>query len=443
MRSSKMFKTITSFALVAAMVAPTMVSPATADAAKKPSFSTKSVKLATGASKKVSVKNGAKKAKYSWKSSSKCVSIKAKKKNATITAKSAGTAKITCVVKKGKRSTTVSGLTVKTYQAVKTFTMQDSSSKACSSTTLAPGSKTVLKAAINNNAAGSTTNQKITWSSNNTKIAKVTKKNVNSATVTAVANGTATITAKEANSGKTVTCTVKVEGKSTGTTNTAKATEAPKSTPLPKGVIYQQKYDVTRWYDGATASQSENKHAHDGYNYNSFAIWMIGFFDNKYSTNEKEYMAYGPDLTKVKNAEFTSDKGQDFRGYKPIHLTGEFSYDGTNQKTILLQINYTKPSDYPIIWKWEKGASKTGTGKKYVDELSINTDKNGSEALDAKTTAKVDVKFTIPKDAVNGDVDEETGQNFGIYLYFPNKPGGALIYNDSNTFHFKNFKMTY
>ena len=89
------------------------------------------------------------------------------------------------------------------------------------------------------------------------------------------------------------------------------------------------------------------------------------------------------------------------------------------------------------------GETRTGTGEKYVKELSINTNKNGSEALDAKTTAKVDVKFTIPKDAVNGDVDEETGQNFGIYLYFPNKPGGALIYNDSNTFHFKNFKMTY
>lgn len=444
MRSSKMFKTITSFALVAAMVAPTMVSPATADAAKKPSFSTKSVKLATGASKKVSVKNGAKNAKYSWKTSSKCVSIKAKKKNATITAKSAGTAKITCVVKKGKKSTTVSGLTVKTYQAIKSFAMQDSSSKACTSTTIAPNEKIVLKAAINNNAAGSTTNQKVTWSSSDSKVAKVSKKNVNSATVTGVAKGTATITAKEANSGKTVTCTVKVEGKAVNN-DTGKATEPPKATPtpLPKGVIYQQKHNVTRWYNLATAAKSETKHSHDGYKNNSFAIWMIGFFDNEYSTDEKEYMAYGPDLTHVKNAEFTSKDGQDFRGYKPIHLTGEFSYDGKDQNTVLLQINYTKPSDYPIIWKWEKGASTTGTGEKYVNELSISTKKNGSEALKAGETAKIDVKFTIPKDAVNGDVDESTGQNYGIYLYFPNKPGGALIYNDSNTFHFKNFKMTY
>lgn len=442
MRSSKMFKAITSFALVAAMVAPAVaVSPATADAAAK--FSAKSALLATGQTKSISVKGAAKKSKFTWKSSNKKVATikKGKGSKATVTAKAAGTAKITCAVKKGKKKSTVSGLTIKVRQKITSFAMQDKNSKACTSQTIKINEKFELKGAINNNASGSTTNQTVTWSSSDSKIAKVSKKNTNTATVTGVAAGTATITAKVApkskTESKTVTCKITVSKEAVtpdpGDNPTpGKATP----TPFPAGTIYRQRHDVTRWYDPATAAQSANKHAHDGYKNNTFAIWMVGFFDNEYSTNESEYMAYGPDLMKVTNAQY---KEHDFRG-TPLNVKGTFSYEGSAQKTILFQINYTKPSDYPILWKWEKGASKAPN--EYAKELGIKGN-NGSEELAPNKDASLNINFTIPKDAINGDKDDETGMNFGIYLYFPNKPGGALAYKKDNTFHFKNFSITY
>ena len=78
----------------------------------------------------------------------------------------------------------------------------------------------------------------------------------------------------------------------------------------------------------------------------------------------------------------------------------------------------------------------------YAKELGIKGN-NGSEELAPNKDASLNINFTIPKDAVNGDKDDETGTNFGIYLYFPNKPGGALAYKKDNTFHFKNFSITY
>jgi len=443
MRASKMFKKITSFALVAAIVAPMAVStPANVDAAKKMKLSKSSFLLATGQKKTVSVKNASKKAKFTWKTSSKkVVAIKAKKAKATLTAKGAGTARISCVVKVGKKKTTVSGLTVKVRQTVKTATMDSKIDN------LKINGQATLKVAINNNASGSTTNQTIKWSTSNAKVAIVKKSNVNSAKVTGKGEGTATITAIVAPNSKTdkkvLTCTVKVAGVEKATpTPTAKTSPTP--TPFPKGIIYKQRNDVTRWYEPATAATSENGHAHDGYKNNNFAIWMVGFFDNKYSSNEDEWnTTYGPDLTNVFNAQYTGtkdangkEKGHDYRGEK-LNIKGEFSYDGTAQKTILLQINYTKPDDYPIMHKWEKGAS-TWKGEGPQKNLGL-TGNCGSEALDPGKTGKVDVTFTIPESAVNGDKDDKTGENFGIYIYFPNRPGGALAYRKDNTFHFKNF----
>ncbi len=429
MKSSKMFKSVAAITLTVAMVIPMVASTSgETQAAKKMSISPKSATLYTGATKNVKIKGVAKKAKITWKSSNKKVaSVSSKAKKATVKAVSAGTAKITAVVKKGKKKTTVSGVTVKVRQKIADLKMQDTSSKAVTSTTLKPNQQMVLKAAINNNASGSTTNQVVKWSSSNSKVVSVKKKNVNQATITAVANGTATITAVAAPNSKvdkkTVTCTITVKGTPVAT---PKPTAKPKPT-YPPGVVYEQKYDVTRWYDPATAATSENGHAHDGYKNNSFAIWMVGFFENQYSTNEDTYNegVYGPAL-------------DDYKG-KPLNVKGEFKYDGTNQKTVLFQINYTQPSDYPILWKWEKGASKAAN--EYAKELSISGI-NGSDNVDAGKWTNLNVTFTIPKNAVNGDKDDASGENFGIYLYFPNKPGGALTYVKSNTFHFRNFKIT-
>ena len=432
MKSRKLFKSIASFALVMAMVAPMTVAPGqTAQAAKKMSLSAKSALLTVGATKSVSVKNAKKTAKFTWKSSNKKVAtVTGKTNKATVKGVGAGSAKISCVVKVGKKKSTVRGLTVKVRQEVKSLAMQNTASKALTATSLKPGEKVVLKAAINNNASGSTTNQTVSWSSSNTKVATVKKKNANQATVTALSNGTATITAVVAPKGKdkkTVSCTITVKGEAvaTATPKPSKATNTPWK--YPDGTIYDQHFDVTRWYNPATAAQSTNKHAHDGYKNNTFAIWMVGFFDNQYSTNEDEYnTTYGPALDDYKE--------------KELHVTGKFMYEGTAQKTVLFQVNYTSPKEYPIIWKWEKGASKQRN--EFAEGLKISGN-NGSEEAAPDKYYDLDVKFTIPKEAKNGDKDDSTGKNFGIYLYFPNKPGGALAYVKDNTFHFKDFKITY
>lgn len=429
MKSSKMFKSVAAITLTVAMVIPMVASTSgETQAAKKMTIKPKSATMVTGTTKNVKIKGMKKGSKVTWKSSNKKVaSVSSKTAKATVKAVAAGTAKITAVVKTGKKKTTVSGVTVKVRQKIASLAIQDTSSKAVTNTTLKPNQQIVLKAAINNNASGSTTNQVVKWSSSNKNIVKVAKKNVNQATITAVATGTATITAVAAPNSKvdkkTVTCTITVKG---NPVPTPKPTAKPKPT-YPPGVVYEQKYEVTRWYDPATAATSTNGHAHDGYKNNSFAIWMVGFFENEFSTNEEKYNegVYGPAL-------------DDYKG-EPLNVKGEFKYDGTNQKTILFQINYTQPSDYPILWKWEKGAS--ARANEYANELKISGI-NGSENVDSGKWTKVDVTFTIPKNAVNGDKDDATGENFGIYLYFPNKPGGALTYVKSNTFHFKNFKIT-
>lgn len=442
MKASKMYKSIASSVLVMAMVVPMLASaPATTtQAAKKMTLSAKSALLTVGSTKKVKVKNFRKGSKFTWKSSSKAVAtVAGKKSSTTVTAKSAGNTKISCVVKKGGKKTTVSGLTIKVRQKVSSFTMQDNSKKSATSVELKAGNKTVLSGAINNNSKGCTINQTVKWTTSNSKVATVKKKNINQATVTAVSAGTATITATVAYKSKTdkrtATCVIKV----TGTAPTAtpkgdiKATATPKgATPTPtdkvypKGYVYKQENNVTRWYEEGTA----NGHKHDGYKTNTFAIWMVGFFDNKYdSTNEDALNPFGgPEL-------------DDYKG-QLLTATGTFSYEGTAQKTVLFQINYTSPSDYPILWKWENGASKAGQSPDQK-ELGISGSTYGSEAAAPGKDYDVNVKFKIPTSAKNGDKDDATGDNYGIYLYFPNKPGGALAYLKDNTFHFKNFAIKY
>jgi len=437
MKTSKLFKSIASATLVMAMVAPMTVVPGTTASAAK--FSAKSAKLTVGQNKKITVKGAKKGSKFTWKSSnSKVAKVTAKKNKATIKGVAAGTAKITCVVKKGKKKSTVSGLTVKVRQKITSLAIQDSASKAATKLTIKPGEKIVVKGAINNNASGSTTNQTVKWTSSNTKVAKVAKKNVNQATVTGLTNGTAVITVKA--DGKTATCTIEVKGsgsqqpsketdKPKATTPAKKATPTPKPTYRPGFVYEQRSKEVTRWYKNATAAQSENGHAHDGYSVNSFAIWMVGFFDNEFSTNEDKYNEgiYGPAL-------------DDYKG-KELSIEGQFKYDGKTKKTVLFQINYTSPADYPILWKWEKGANNTN-GKDSDGTLNKvkNNGKTKSEEAAAGEWHDLDISFTIPKDAKNGDTDD-SGKSYGIYLYFPNQPDGALLYTSDNTFHFKNFAI--
>lgn len=466
MKASKMFKSIASSVLVMAMVVPMLASaPATTtQAAKKMAFNTKSALLTVGSTKSVKVKNFAKGSKFTWKtSSSKVATVAAKKSKATITAKGAGNARISCVVKKGKKKTTVSGLTIKVRQKVTSFTIQDTGSKSVTSTDLKTGEKMVLKGAINNNASGSTTNQTVTWSSSDKTIAKVKKKNINQATVTALKAGTVTITAtvayKSKTDKKTASCSIKVTGstvpdpddKKATAKPTAKATTKPTATPnkadatctpwkySDPDVIYQQHYDeITRWYDAHEAKNSPNGHKHDGYKNNSFAIWMVGFFDNEFSTNEAEHNGTsGPDL---------QDYKQGGKDPSKLRVSGEFKYDGDNQKQVLFQINITSPAKYPIMYRWTQGGSTLTNPDISNDKASLmnhssnlkSGGKYGDEEAKAGEWHKLDLSFSIPSGSKNGDTDEK-GNPYGFYTYFPNQPAKALIYNKSNTFHFRDF----
>lgn len=289
------------------------------------------------------------------------------------------------------------------------------------------------------------TKAKTKFSSSNSSIVSVKKKKGNTATIKGVKAGTATVKCTLKKKSATIKVTVKAASSAGTGTNTNTATgnksdnksdnknsnkndnkgdnkkPSPTARTYPSGYVYKQSYDVTRWYEEGTSSRG---YKHKGYK-DVFAIWMVGFFDNQYdSTTEELNDGWGPEL-------------DNYRG-TPLTVTGDFSYEGTSQKTILLQLNYTKPSDYPIVWKWEAGADKAANN--YAKELNM-TGVNGSPALAPNTTAKLDATFTIPKDAVNGDKDDETGRPFGIYLYFPSKPGGKLAYRKDNTFHFKNFAI--
>ena len=433
---SKAFKSIASFVMVMAMVAPMVAVPGkTAEAA--PKLSAKSVSLTAGATKTVKVKGAAKKSKFSWKSSNtKVATVAGKAKKAKIKGVAAGTAKVTCTIKKGKKKT----LTCK----VKVTATVNSVSLSKTSLSIKPGDKPELTVSVNGSSKLSGVS--VSWTSSNSKVAKVKKtKTAGKVNVVGLSNGTATITAKVGS--KSASCTVKVDGSVSSSNNTTttnngkndnspKATDKPKTTEKPKAtpwkyedpdIIYQQHFDVTRWYDPDTTGKAAggNGHTHDGYKNNSFAVWMVGFYDNKYSTNESEYNdgIYGPGLKNYKNT--------------PLSIEGQFKYDGADRKTVLLQINYTSPLDYPIMWKWEKGASKA----KNTQAESLQISGGGSEAAKAGEWHNVKIpKFVIPKDAKNGDTDS-SGNAYDFYIYFPNQPGGELQYTKDNTFHFKNFKI--
>ena len=114
-----------------------------------------------------------------------------------ITAKKAGSATITATTSNGKTSTCLISVTVPVTKI--TLNKKELS--------INKGGSSTLKASIEPSNAS---NKNITWSTSNSKVAKVDK----NGKVTSVAGGTATITAKSSN-GKTATCSVTVVSKIT------------------------------------------------------------------------------------------------------------------------------------------------------------------------------------------------------------------------------------
>ncbi len=134
----------------------------------------------------------------SWSSSDTSVAIVAD--DGTVTAKSAGTATITCSSANGAVKATCS-VTVK----AKVYPVTGVSLSQ-TTMTLTEGQTSQLTATVSPSNA---TNKNVAWSSSNTSVATVSS----NGTVTAKSAGTAIITVKTSDQGKTATCSVTVKAK--------------------------------------------------------------------------------------------------------------------------------------------------------------------------------------------------------------------------------------
>lgn len=133
--------------------------------------------------------------KVKWTTSNKNVATVSS--SGKITAKKKGTATITCTAQDGSKKKATCKVTVTKKVNVKSVKLNNTSVQ------LKRGDKTTLKATISPSNAS---NKSVSWSSSNKNVAKVDSKGK----VTAVANGTATITCKTKDKGKTATCKVTV-----------------------------------------------------------------------------------------------------------------------------------------------------------------------------------------------------------------------------------------
>ena len=128
-----------------------------------------------------------------WKSSNENV---ARVSEGNVTAVGAGTATITATSRDGGKTATC-----KVTVGDGTVLLQSLSLKT-TSLTMKPGESTTIYAVYN---PSNVTDKVLYWSSSNTNVARVSEGNV-----TAIGNGTATITATSRDGGKTATCTVTV-----------------------------------------------------------------------------------------------------------------------------------------------------------------------------------------------------------------------------------------
>ena len=215
-----------------------------------------------------------------------------------------------------------------------------------------------------------------TWSSSDKSVATV-KKGV----VKGLKAGTTTITVKSRN-GKTDTFKVTVKKK-----DGPSASKKPGPTLAP-GFIY----DMTG-YNADVANTTYKgykclKSLYSEYKYNYGGIWMM-------------------------YASLYDGKKIDYRG-KKIKVTGYYMHTGDNPlKEVCLAINATKPEAYPIIQK----------------------DSN----VAPNVWKKVDVTFTLNKNAYNGDTDDE-GNNYSIYLYYAWKTDNG-DYENNDDFYFRDYKI--
>ena len=156
-----------------------------------------------------------------WSSSNSSVAFVTS--DGIVTAKGAGSATITCTTEDGAKKATCS-VTVKNATVSVSSVSLDRTSLG-----LVGGTTGALKATVNPSNA---TNQGVTWSSNNTSVATVSSSGV----VTAKAAGSATITVRTDDGGKTATCTVTVSNAIVAVTGVS---VSPTSLSLTAGETYR------------------------------------------------------------------------------------------------------------------------------------------------------------------------------------------------------------
>lgn len=142
--------------------------------------------------------DGSNKKKAAWASDNEEV---ASVVNGKVTAKAAGTAKITATVEGKTATCTVTVLDPPAVIAVNSVTLTPNQKAA----TLVVGRKTVFGAVVSPNNA---TNKTVTWNISDSKVATIVQDNTGKVTVTAKKAGTAKLTATAG--GKTATCIITV-----------------------------------------------------------------------------------------------------------------------------------------------------------------------------------------------------------------------------------------
>lgn len=233
-------------------------------------------------------------------------------------------------------------------------------------------------------------NAKAKWSTSDKSKASISTTSGKKCTVKGIAQGNCTITAKVGKS--TATCKVKVNGPKAGT------------------VIYDLAKE--RGSDSKTGESFAPpvKCNYSTFKYSSYAIWQC-------------------------RAVF-SDPGNsdavDYRG-KKIRISVTVKNSGKNDLAELgFCFNYTKGGSdgaYPFAYHMINSKLRAQIAKKAGKKWSLKQVKKDNLHKHAKVeegtfkkgqTKTFTFDFTIPSDAVNGDKDPDTGENYPIMFYIPN-----------------------
>ena len=287
--------------LCAAMVV-TLVPSGSADAAKKPSVK-KKVSVEVGKTAKIKVKNAAKNAKVTWKTSNKKIATVSK--TGILRTKKKGTVTITAIAKNNKKAKATMTLTV--GKVVKTLKFKEGTKK-----TVTAGSKFTLHPTYKPKDAAT---KAVTWKSSNTKVATVSSKGK----VTTKKDGTVTITATAKDAGKKK-ATFKVTVKKKAVTPAKPTTETliPVATGNGKvklsGIDPKASQYVLKYKDNSvTISAKEAKEA-------------LGYLDNP----ESGYQAWVNTSYREKGFVSVSGKGNT----KTVTLTANTKYAGKYEVTV-------------------------------------------------------------------------------------------------------------